>query len=89
MGKILRFFLASGQKRRRRAIRIIIGTLKLLQEAEEEETRRYSDSLDKPDSGPKGGASWKYNDIEDMYLSAEHAWYTIESVIDDLEWVYW
>ena len=72
-------------KARRRTVGVAIWLLRLVREAEYDDMLRYSDSLDDSDYDSDRAA---YLAIEDGYIISGHAWSTLESAIEDLEYVY-
>ena len=89
MKTIARLYLASGRKRRLRAINAVIRLLRLIYDVEHDEMRINENLLERFDLEEKAPFSrHKYNAIEEEYLSSEHALGFLESVIDDLEFVY-
>jgi hypothetical protein len=88
MQKIFRFFLASGRRRRCLLAGVALRLLRALHEIESEEAQQYSDRLDCLDYDGGGDSRREYLAVEDVYINCEHAANTLESVIEDLEFLY-
>jgi len=88
MHKIIRFFLGSTHKRRRRMVSLVLFVLRILRDAESDNVWRCSDLLDSFDSGSDGASRHMFNAIEDECINCEHALSTLESIIDDLVLAY-
>lgn len=87
MKTILRFILSSGRERRR-ALEMALWLLRQIRNAEDEEMQRHSDRLDCFDLAITDTIPFEYNAIEEAYLSCEHALGSLNSAIEDLEYVY-
>ena len=88
MRKLVRFLLISNRKYRCLSVLIILWTLRILFEVENDRMRHHSDILDSFDSGDEYIPKHKYNAVEEDYTSSEHALGFLECAIDDLYYSY-
>jgi hypothetical protein len=88
MQKIFRFFLASGRRRRCLLIGVTCRLLQALRDVETEAAQQYSYRLDCLDDDGGSDVRREYLAVEDDYINCEHIANTLESVIEDLEFLY-
>ena len=88
MKKFFRLALSSHRKRRCMVLGAALWLLRQLLDVEEIEMRRCSDFLDSLAWGPDSASRRSYTAAEEELYSCEHAYQTLVSAIDDLDFAY-
>jgi len=88
MKKMFRSILLSGRNRRCRLVGVIIFILRLILDIEKDEMWRNSDLLENFDHDSYMNPRRNYQAIEEEYDSCEYIVGTLESAIEELEFVY-
>ena len=88
MKKILRYILSCGRGHRRYALGLTLWLLRQIRDAESDDLNRYSDQLDIFDTEFEEPINLDFTAIEGEYLSSKHAFWLLESAIEDLEIAY-
>jgi len=87
MQKIVRYFLITNRKHRFRVINVILWTLRLLRDIEEDEFWQTSERMDDVDPWDDDASRREYAALEEKYTACENALGFLEPAIEDLEFV--
>jgi len=88
MFRLFRFILTANRKLRGMAVGLTLRLLRLIRDIERDEAYRYSDKLDEFDLNLGNVSRRDYNVIEEGYSNCEGAIVSLDSAIEELEFVY-